>query len=301
MADDAKRYFDPQVIARLKGLEVRARRVVEGHMLGLHKSPFRGISVEFAEYRQYTPGDDLRRIDWKAYAKTDRYFIKIQEQETNLACQFVLDCSESMTYQGAGAMSKYDYAATMVSSAAYLLLNQQDRVGLTLFDSDVRAGMPPKSTGSHYRAMVAAMEAATPGAATMVGGALTKVGMQLKGRGIVVIVSDFLDDIEPLTYGLNRLSFDGHDIIVLHVSDPWERDFPFTGPSIINGMENSGKLTCDPGDLRRAYMDARAEHLEELRLSCRRLQFDMCECSTDEPLDEVLSRVLSNRARVTHR
>lgn len=298
---EARRYFDPRVIARLKGLEVRARRVVEGHMLGLHKSPFRGLSVEFAEHRQYSPGDDLRRIDWRAYAKTDRYYVKQQEQETNLSCQFVLDCSESMSYRGAGPMSKFDYGAVLASSMAYLLLDQQDRVGLTLFDREVRASLPPKGTGGHYRTMLSAMEAVTPGPATMLGSALGKVAAQLKGRGMVAVISDFLDETAAVVHGLNRLSFDGHDILILHVADPWERQFPFTGPSIIHGMENSGRLVCDPSDLRGAYLQARAEHLEELRTACRQLQFDMRECATDEPFDEVLSAVLANRTRITHR
>jgi len=298
--EDGRHYFDPQIIARLKGLEVRARRVVEGYMIGLHKSPHRGLSVEFAEHRPYVQGDDLRQIDWKVYAKSDRFYIKQQEQETNLACQFVLDCSESMVYRGAAPMSKFDYGATLAASSAYLFINQQDKVGLTLFDSDVRTAIPPRGTGGHYRTLINTMEAITPQAKTMVGTALGKTAAQLKQRGIVVVLSDLLDDTEPVAYGLNRLSFDGHDVIVLLLADPWEREFPFAGPSIIEGMENTGRLVCDPSDLRGAYLEARARHLEELRDTCRRLQFDMRECVTDEPIDRVLTSVLAHRTRVTH-
>jgi uncharacterized protein (DUF58 family) len=299
-AKDPRHYFDPRVISQVKGLDVRARRVVEGYMIGLHKSPFRGLSIEFAEHRQYSPGDDLRRLDWKVYAKSDRYVVKQQEQETNLAAQFVLDCSESMSYRGTGPMSKYDYGATLAATMAWMLIGQQDQVGLTLFDKDIRVGIPPKGTGGHYRTLVQTMEAATPGAATMVGAALGKVGAQLKRRGLVVIISDFLDDTAPIVYGLNRLSFDGHDVMLLHLADPCERDFPFAGPSIIQGMENTGRLVCDPSDLRGVYLEARARHIEELRDACRRVQFDLWQCVTDQPLDDVITRILAGRTRVRH-
>ena len=295
---DARHYFDPRIISQLKGLDLRVRRVVEGYMIGLHKSPFRGLSIEFAEHRPYTPGDDLRRLDWKIYGKSDRYVIKQQEQETNLAAQFVLDCSESMTYQGGGPMSKYDYAATLAASLAWIVINQQDQAGLTLFDADIRVGIPPKGTGGHYRSMVQAMESVSPGAATMVGATLAKVGAQLKRRGLVIIISDFLDEIEPISYGLNRLSFDGHEVLLLHIADPYERDFPFAGPSIIQGLENTGRVVCDPSDLRGAYLEARARHIEELRDACRRLQFDMWQCVTDQPMDAVITRILASRTRV---
>ena len=299
-ARETRHYFDPRVISMLKGLDVRARRVVEGYMIGLHKSPFRGLSIEFAEHRPYSPGDDLRRLDWKVYAKSDRYVIKQQEQETNLAAQFVLDCSESMFYRGGGPMSKYDYGATIAASMAWLLINQQDQVGLTLFDGGIRIGIPPKGTGGHYRSMIHAMESASPGSATMVGAVLGKVAAQLKRRGMVVIISDFLDEVGPISYGLNRLSFDGHDVLLLHVADPYERDFPFAGPAIIQGMENTGRLVCDPSDLRGIYLEARARHLEELRDACRRVRFDMWQCVTDQPIDAAITRILASRTRVRH-
>ena len=230
---DPSSYFDPGVISQLKGLTVRARRVVEGVMLGMHKSPLRGFSTEFAQHRNYVPGDDTRHLDWKVLAKSDRLFIKQYQQETNLACHFVLDCSESMSYAGGAALSKYDYAATLLASFAHLVISQQDSVGLSLFAENVRTTLPTKSTFGHLTNMLATLEKVTVTGLTSIGGSLGPIAAQLKRRSLVVILSDFLDDTAPFAYGMNRLRYDGHDVIVLHLADPWEQEFPFEGPSIL--------------------------------------------------------------------
>jgi len=288
-------YFDPAVISQLKGLTVRARRVVEGVMLGMHKSPFRGISAEFAQHRSYVPGDDLRHLDWKVYAKSDRFYVKQFRQETSLSCHFVLDTSESMNYAGGAAMTKFDYAATLVASFAHLVIGQQDAVGLTLFSDNVRTTLPAKSTSGHLLNLVATMENVTATGLTRVGGSLGPVAGLLKRRSLVVIVSDFLDETEPFSYGLNRLRYDGHDVIVLHLADPYEQTFPFAGPSIFEGHEKSGRLVCDPRDLREIYLEERQAHLDELKLLCRGLQYDYQEIATTEPLDAALGTLLHAR------
>jgi uncharacterized protein (DUF58 family) len=302
MADqpaERKHYFDPTVISKLKGLTVRARRVVEGVMLGMHKSPFRGISSEFAQHRNYVPGDDLRHLDWKVFARSDRFYIKQFQQETSLTCHFVFDCSESMSYAGGAPLSKFDFAATLAASFAHLIISQQDSVGLTLFAEKVRTTLPAKSTFGHLSNLIATMENVTVTGLTQVGGSLGPVAGQLKRRSLVVILSDFLDDAQPFAYGMNRLRFDGHDVIVLHLVDPWEKDFPFAGPSILEGHEKSGRLICDPRDLREIYLEERHEHVEEIKSLCRGMHYDYQEVITREPLDEALATLLHAREALT--
>jgi uncharacterized protein (DUF58 family) len=295
-AGERGRYFDPAVISQLKGLTVRARRVVEGVMLGMHRSPFRGVSAEFAQHRNYVPGDDLRHLDWKVLARCDRLYVKQHQQETSLTCHFVLDCSESMSYAGGAPLTKFDYAATLLASFAHLVVSQQDSVGLTLFTDNVRTTLPAKSTFGHLANLITTLENVTPGGLTRVGGSLGPVAGQLKRRSLVVILSDFLDDTEPFAYGMNRLRYDGHDVIVLHLADPWEQEFPFAGPSILEGHEKSGRLVCDPSDLRAIYREERQAHLEEIRSLCRGLHYDYQEVVTREPLDTALATLLHARA-----
>lgn len=296
MTDERRHYFDPAIISQLKGLTVRARRVVEGVMLGMHKSPFRGISAEFAQHRSYVPGDDLRHLDWKVYAKSDRFFVKQFNQETNLTCHFVVDASESMSYAGGAPWSKFDCAATLVTSFAHLVVGQQDSVGLTLFAQNVRTTLPARSTFGHLGHLAATLENVTAAGLTRLGGCLGPVAGFLKRRSLVVIVSDFLDDTDPFAYGLNRLRFDGHDVIVLHLADPFEQSFPFAGPSILEGHERSGRLVCDPRDLREIYLQERQAHLEEIQSLCRGLHYDYQEIATSEPLDVALATLLNARA-----
>lgn len=290
-----RRYFDPALIAQLKGLTVRARRIVEGVMLGMHKSPFRGISAEFAQHRSYVAGDDLRHLDWKVYAKSDRFYVKQFRQETNLACHFVIDASESMSYAGGSALTKFDYAATLTAAFAHLVIGQQDSVGLTLFAEKVRTTLPAKSTVGHLNNLITTLENVTATGLTSIGGSLGPVAGYLKRRSLVVLVSDFLDDARPLALGMNRLRYDGHDVIVLHLADPHEQTFPFVGPSILEGHEQSGRLVCDPRDLRDIYLEERQAHLDEIKTLCRGLQYDYQEIATNEPLDVALATLLHAR------
>ncbi|MFO7897738.1 MAG: DUF58 domain-containing protein [Planctomycetota bacterium] len=295
------RYFDPHVISRVQGYDVRARRVVEGFLVGVHKSPFLGTGLEFKQHRQYVQGDDLRYLDWRVYAKTDHLFVKQFEWETNMPCQFVIDCSESMAYRGGSPMSKFEYAATAAASLAYLLLLQRDAVGFTFFDDKVRAHIPPRATYAQFNHAMTTMEEITPGAKTMTGETLMAVGANLTRRGMVILLTDFLDDIDPIALGLNRLCFDGHEVVAICVADPYELQFPFSGPSVIDGMEETGELRCDPSDYREVYLESRAEHIAELRAVCRRLQFDLVELDTSRPLGEALSEMLLQRQQTATR
>ena len=230
------RFLDPAVIARLGSMELKARTVVEGFLSGLHRSPYKGFSVEFAEYRQYIPGDDLSTLDWKVFAKTDRYYTKLYEAETNLRCNIVLDVSESMHY-GRGALNKYEYASTAAACLAYLLIRQQDACGILTFDNNVRHIVPPRSQQTHIDALVQAMDVSRPRQKTDIEKILRRVAETITNRGMIILVSDLLVDRGPLFRGLEMLCHRRHDILVFHLLDDDELTFPFAGTTRFEGME----------------------------------------------------------------
>src|SRR5215831_17767873 len=262
----------------------------------MHKSHIRGISTEFAQHRQYVAGDDPRHLDWKVYAKTDRFYVKEYEAETGMKVRFLLDASRSMFFKSPeAAMSKFEYAATVVAALAYLLLDQKDLFGLVLFDEKVRSFLPAKGSGGHYRHAVDALSNASPGGKTDITGALMALGPQLKQRGLVVVLSDFVDETDRLGLGLGQMSFAGQDVVLFHVEDPVEREFPFSWQTIFLGTEGEGKYLCEPRDLRNAYLAERRRHLEGIREVCIRFGYELQEMPTDAPLDAVLSGFLSLR------
>ena len=294
--------FDPHIIARIDRLELRARSIVEGFILGIHRSPYHGISTDFAEHRHYVQGDDTRHLDWKVYARSDRFYVKQYEQDTNLEARFLVDCSRSMFFKSADvAMSKFEYAATLVASLAYLLQKQRDAVGLTLFDNALRTTLPPRATFAHFRHMTDALEAATPGADTALGSALKKLGLALRRRGLVVVVSDFLDELDDFGEGLALHGVEGNEVILFRIEDPEEKAFPYRGTTLFLGMENEGRMVCDARDLRREYLAERERHIARLYDACRRHGFMMEEALTDGPLDGMLSGFLNMRAALFRR
>ena len=294
--------FDPHIIARIERLELRARRLVEGYMIGIHRSPYRGISTDFAEHRHYVQGDDTRHLDWKIYARSDRYYVKKYEQDTNLECRLLVDCSRSMFFRSdEAALTKFEYAATLAASLAYLLHKQRDAVGLSLFDSDLRATLPPRATYGHFRHLTETLEQTTPGADTALGTALKKAALQARRRGVVVIVSDFVDDLTPLAEGLGLHDCEGNEVILFRIEDPAEKAFPYGGPTIFLGMENEGKLLCDPRDLRNHYLAERERHVGGLHEACRQHGFMMEDAPTDGALDTLLSGFLNMRSALFRR
>jgi uncharacterized protein (DUF58 family) len=294
--------FDPRVIARIEHLELRARQVVEGFLVGVHRSPYRGISTDFAEHRLYAQGDDTRHLDWKIYARVDRFYVKKYEQDTNLEARFLVDCSRSMFFRGDGAaLSKFEYAATLTASLAYLLHRQRDAVGLTLFDSDLRATLPPRATYANFLHLAETLEKAAPGDDTGLGGALRKVGLQGQRRGLVVVVSDFVDDLGRLGEALSLHAGKGNEVLLFRVEDPEERSFPYQGPTVLLGMEKEGKLLCDPRDLRTSYLAARQRHVAALAESCRQHGCLIEEAPTDAPLDTLLAGFLDMRLALFRR
>ncbi|HLN27624.1 MAG TPA: DUF58 domain-containing protein [Gemmataceae bacterium] len=292
--DDPRRFLHPETIARISRLDLRARYVVEGFISGMHRSPFFGHSVEFVQHREYVPGDDLRHLDWKVWSKTDRFYIKQYEEETNLRTTLVVDVSESMHY-GRGALNKYNYACTIAACLGYLLLRQQDSVGLITFDDDVRQVVPARSQQTHIDALVKAMDTSRPRAKTDLEKILRRVAETISGRGLIVIVSDLLADREPFFRGLEMLHHRRHDVLVFHVLDADELTFPFAGTTRFEGMEELPQLVCDPRALREGYLEALQEYLTEVRRGCARQGIDYAQIRTDDYLDAVLSKFLHHR------
>jgi len=294
--EDSRQYLDPEVLNKLTGLELQARLIVEGYVSGLHKSPYHGFSVEFAEHREYVPGDDLRYVDWKVFGKTDRYYLKQYEEETNFACHLLLDTSESMQYRSEGAaVSKLDYARYVAASLAYLITQQQDAVGLTTFDSEITNFLQPSSQPSHLKRLLHLMEEAPAQGETSLGSIFHSVAERTKQRGLVIIISDLFDDLETLLLGLKHLKHCRHDVSLLQVIDPAEQDFPFDEPTLFHGLEISADQMVDPRSLKDAYHREFDGFLKEVRSHCRNLQMEYTLLRTDMPLDVALASYLNSR------
>lgn len=297
--DDPRRFLHPETIARIARLDLRAKQVVEGFISGMHRSPFFGHSVEFVQHREYVPGDDIRHLDWKVWSKTDRFFIKQYEEETNLRCTLVVDVSESMHY-GRGPLNKYNYGCTIGACLAYLLLRQQDSVGLITFDSALRNIVPSRSATIHLDAIVKAMDVSRPREKTSIEKILRHVAETVHSRGLIILISDLLSpgehgDREALFRGLEMLCHRRHDVLLFHVMDDDELTFPFAGTTRFEGMEDVLQLTCDPRALRDGYLEALEEYLVEVRRGCSRMGIDYSLTRTSDYLDAVLSKFLHHR------
>ena len=290
-------YLDPRVLNKVGRLELRARLVVEGFVTGMHKSPYRGVSVEFAQHREYVPGDDLRHIDWKIFAKADRFVVKQYEEETNLRAHLFLDQSESMNYAHDGGMAKFDYAATACASLSFLIQQQADAVGLTLFDERVATQVPPSNTRQSLANVFTALEQSKARKQkTKVGAVLHDLASQLRKRGMVLIFSDLFDEPEQVLRGLHEIQSRGHDIVVFHVFDRDELDFPFERMTLFQGLEQMPELLCDPKSLRDAYLAEINGFAETIRKGCLGQRIDYVRLQNDMPLDVVLTSYLSARA-----
>ena len=290
-----RKYLDPQTLSRISALEVRARHVVEGYLAGLHRSPFQGRSVEFAEHRPYSPGDELKHVDWKLWARSDRFYVKLYEEETNVRAYFLMDASGSMGY-GSGPMSKYDYGATFAASLACLLLMQQDAVGLTLFDTDLRGELPPLASAARLRDFCRLLEESTAGEGTDLGALLHRTADRLGRRGLVVLVSDLIAPLADLLSGIRRFRYDGHSLVLVHVVDPAEREFPFDGNVRFEDMESGGELLTSARQVRSSYLEAFRRFGEEVERACLAQQADYVMACTGERLDVTLARFLTSRA-----
>ena len=298
--EDSRQYLDPKVLAKLERLDLKARLIVEGFISGLHKSPFHGFSVEFAQHREYAPGDDLRRIDWKVYARSDRHYIKEYEEETNLVAYVLLDISESMRY-ASGGVSKLDYGCYLAASLVYLMLQQRDSVGLVLFDDHVRKFVCDSSNPGHRLELIDALEHIRPEGKTDLGEVLHYMVGQVRRRGMIILISDLFSDVARLMSGLKHIRHRRHEAIVFHVLDEQELTFPFQELTLFKGMEGYPHLFTEPRALRDQYLHELNAFLERIRSECLEHQIDYQRLSTADPLDVALSSYLATRMATSRR
>jgi uncharacterized protein (DUF58 family) len=290
------RFLDPAVVARLGTLELKARTIVEGFLSGLHRSPFKGFSVEFAEYRQYIPGDDLSTIDWKVFARSDRYYVKKFEEETNLDCHLMLDVSGSMAY-GARGMTKLEYGACLAASLGYLMNRQRDAVGLMAFDDRIVSMLPASARPGHLRALLVALDRLEAGRETDVSKPLHQLCEALTRRGLVVLISDLLDDPEAVIRGLRHFQFRGNDVVVFHVLDPDELDFPFERATRFEDLETTEEVMAVPALVREHYLKEMGALIERYKRELGGAGIDYTLLPTSQPLEMALLSYLATRAR----
>lgn len=290
---------DPRGLALVARMELVARTAVEGLLSGLHPSPYFGSSVEYADHRPYTHSDELRMLDWKLLAKTDKYFVKLYEEETNTRITVILDTSRSMAFGSAGGMTKLDYGRFLAAALCHLALKQNDAAGLATFDRGVRSYVPPRSAGKHFRHILAELATAAPGADTAVGPALKELAARVPKRGIVVLISDLLDDPASIAGGLSLLKYLRHDLLVFHLVDPAEQSFPWEKVTRFKDMEGEGRLVVNPRQVRATYLERFARFQDALRAACLERSIGYELTVTDVPYAEMLSTYLGRRSRLT--
>jgi uncharacterized protein (DUF58 family) len=292
--------LDFDVLARIDSMQLLAKVVVEGFILGLHRSPYRGFSVEFAEYRQYSPGDEVKHIDWKVYAKTDRYYLKQFEEETNLACYIIVDASGSMGYRSApNKPSKLQYASYMAACLSYFIIRQRDATGLMVFDTKVRTILPPRLRHSHLKHMLTELENVQPGGETNLSRPLHDLAEGMKRRGLVILISDLIDDPQSVLSALQHFRFQGHDVLVFHVMDNAELTFPFETLTEFSDLETGEKMLVTPEGMRPIYMEQMRRFLTSYEKGCAGIKADYKLFDTARPLELALSEYLYRRSRMT--
>ena len=296
--NELQQYLDPKVLSKITRLDLQARLVVEGFISGMHRSPFHGFSVEFASHREYVPGDDIKHIDWKVQAKTDRYYIKQYVEETNLKATFLVDASESMHYgrgDGRDGLNKYRYAAAAAASLAFLLLQQQDAVGLAVFDEELRTYIPAVGSANQIKTFVHALATNEPKAKTSLEPICHSLAEKIPRRGIICLVSDLFTGIEGLMHGLEHFRHHGHEVMVLHIMDEDELTFPFQGNTMFRGLEDTGRLLVEPRALREGYLAAMENFCRDVQRRCVANRIDYKRISTADHLDVALLAFLAAR------
>jgi uncharacterized protein (DUF58 family) len=298
--EDYRKYLDPKTLSKIRRLDLKARLIVEGFISGLHRSPYHGFSVEFAEHREYVPGDDIKHIDWKVWGRSDRYYIKQYEEETNLRCHVVLDTSESMRYGSNKAVTKYDYACYVAASLAYLVLHQQDAVGMAMFDQDIHHYLPPTSTGIQLKQILHEMSQVKPRKKTNIGMIFHNLAERVTKKGLIIIITDFFDSVDNILFGLRHLRHKKHEILAFHILDEFELTFPFESMTLFEGLEEYPELLADPRALKKAYLKELDTFIADLKKGCRNNRVDYVQLHTGMPLDVALTRYLAMRsARVS--
>lgn len=288
------KYLKPETISRMSRLEIKAKYVVEGFIAGMHKSPYHGFAVEFSQHREYVPGDDIKHIDWKVYGRTTRYYIKQYKEETNFIAHILHDASESMRY-GSGDITKFEYANYLTCCLSYLILNQQDSVGVAIFDNRIRNVLEPKSTPAYVHTIAAELEKASAEEKTGMGQILHRYAERMKKRGLVFIISDLFDNPEDIISGIQHFRFLGHEVILFHILDPYELTFPFDGMWKFEGLEGFGDRIARPKQLRRAYLNALNSFIEKIKHGCLLANADYVQVDISKPVEQVLIEYLGLR------
>ena len=298
---DYRKYLDPRTLARISSLDLRARLIVEGLMTGMHRSPYQGISVEFAQHRPYTPGDDTRHVDWKQYAKTDKIYLKQYLQETNLHLICIVDASESMGYgsvkgEGNTTWTKYDHATAIAASLSYMAIQQQDSVGLAIFDQALSRYFKPSNSPGQWKVVVNELQQVPRWNKTNTGKILDQIAEKLNHRSLIVILSDFFDDIEGIQSGLRHLRYKKHELMVFQILDPMEVNFPFEDVTLFKGLEGLGDLLTEPRALREGYLQQLNDFTEQMKKMCRGMHIDFQRFNSGDSLDVALSGFLATRS-----
>lgn len=294
MEQPKKGYIDPLIVAKLSTMLLKARFVVEGFIAGLHQSPYRGFSLEFAQHREYSPGDETRHIDWKVYGRKDKYFVKQYQEETNLKGYILLDRSASMGYKSK-EITKLQYGSYLAASLAFLMLRQQDSVGLVTFDERIKKYIPPRQSKRHLSLILEELEKLVPSSQTGINRSLQELGQYTKRRGLIILISDLLDEQEKVLNALKYFRFKKHEVIVFHLLDPAEMELPFTNVLWLEDMENGKRVLTHPQIIREKYKSVVKKFVETYKLSCLKSDIDYCLMDTKTPLDFALGAYLARR------
>ena len=292
------KYLNPAVISKIKSMELRARLVVEGFMVGLHKSPYHGFSVEFIEHRPYLQGDSLKDVDWKAYGKTEKFFIKQYEEETNLRSYILLDTSRSMSFASSGNITKLEYASTLVAALSYLMIKQQDAVGLALYSDKINSYIPPKATKTYLLQILKQIASLKASSTTNTASSLNLVAEKIKRRGLVVIVSDLFDDINSILKSLKNFSYLKNEVIVFQILDPLERSFSFGADAVFKDLETDEEITTQPYQIQKASRESMGEYLRKIKSECLKSNIEYNLIETSMPFDKALFSYIQKRKRL---
>ncbi|MFC1726737.1 DUF58 domain-containing protein [candidate division KSB1 bacterium] len=294
---EEKNYLIPEVLSKLSNLELKARMIVEGFITGLHKSPYHGFSVEFAEYRPYIPGDEIKNIDWKVFGRTDRFYLKEYEEETNLKSYILLDTSESMGYSS-GGLTKLEYGTYLTAALTFLMLKQRDAVGLTIFDDKIRKFLPPRSVMSYLSLILKEAQRAKPGSKTNISNTLHILAERIKRRGLIILISDLIDIPEAVITGLKHFRHMKHEVLIFHILDPNEINFPFRKDYIIEDMETKERMEIQARFIAKNYKDMLNNFINFYKKACRENSIDYCFLDTSTPFDQSLYRFLLKREKM---
>ncbi len=295
---DYKKFLDPAVISKLKTLELKARMVVEGFKVGLHRSPYHGFSVEFSEHRPYMQGDALKNVDWKVFAKSEKYYIKQFEEETNLLSYIFVDASKSMQFKHSGRVSKLDYATILAAALAYVMIDQQDSVGLAIYSDKIHTYLPPKSNRVYLKTLLSALNQIQPAGTTTTSKCLDSVAEKIKKRGLTIIISDFFDDMNSILTALKHIHYKKNEVIVFQILDPIEKSFGFDRDSVFVDLESGEQISTQPHQIQRAYQEAMSEYLNKLKSECLNFGIEYNLIDTNQPFDKALMSYFAKRSRL---